>query len=176
MAERLGRAFLDEVMGQDAGLIRIDSAGTRAVVGSAMHPDSALVLRGFGALPGDFRARQLIDDMPAGADLTLTMTREHRRHVLERAPRALARTFTVREAANLLERIGDSPIEGATLPDRARNLVTAMSGARSGRQAGEDDDVRDPIGQPIEVHEEVAAVIVDALLPVLRRLADLQRC
>jgi protein-tyrosine-phosphatase len=175
MAERLGRAFLAEAMGQDADQLRIESAGTRAAVDSAMHPDSALVLRGFGAEASDFRARQIVDGMASEADLILTMTREHRRHVLERAPRALARTFTLREAADLLERIGDERVEGAPLPDRARNLVTAMSAARSGRQAGADDDLRDPIGQPIEVHEEVATVIVDSLLPVLRRLADLQR-
>src|SRR5690349_24755329 len=101
-------------MGQDADQLRIHSAGTRAVVDSAMHPDSALVLRGFGAEAGDFRARQLSDGMAAAADLTLTMTREHRHHALERAPRALARTFTLREAADLLGRIGDVPVEGAT--------------------------------------------------------------
>lgn len=175
MAERLGRAFLAEAMGQDAALLRIESAGVRAVVDSAMHPDSALVLRGFGAEAGDFRARQLLDDMPAAADLTLTMTREHRRHVLERAPRALARTFTLREAADLMDRIGDETVEGATPPDRARNLVATMSAARSGRHGGAGDDVRDPIDQPIEVHEEVATTIVDSLLPVLRRLATLLR-
>jgi protein-tyrosine-phosphatase len=74
LAERLGRAFLDEVMGDDAGAIRLVSAGTRAVVDSEMHPHSALVLRGFGAEPGDFRARQLAEAIVAEADLTLTMT------------------------------------------------------------------------------------------------------
>ena len=41
-AERLGRAFLAQTLGQDADQVRIVSAGTRAVVGSEMHPDSAL--------------------------------------------------------------------------------------------------------------------------------------
>jgi protein-tyrosine-phosphatase len=54
------------------GAIRLDSAGTQAVVGSATHPDSVLVLRGFGAEPGDFRARQLAEALAADADLTLT--------------------------------------------------------------------------------------------------------
>jgi protein-tyrosine-phosphatase len=84
MAERLGRAFIAQVLGAHADQVRIVSAGTRAVVGSVMHPDSALVLRGFGAEAGDFRARHLVDGMVAGADLTLTMTRAHRRDVLHR--------------------------------------------------------------------------------------------
>ena len=47
LAERLGRAFLDEVLGEVAGQVRLVSHGTQAVVDSAMHPDSALVLSGF---------------------------------------------------------------------------------------------------------------------------------
>ena len=175
LAERLGRAFLDEVMGERAGQIELASAGTRAVVDSAMHPDSALVLRGLGAEAGSFRARQLVEPMPAQADLVLTMTRLHRRDVLHVAPRALARTYTLREAADLLQRVAPDapPLNGADLATRARSLVAEMASARSRRQSGDDDDIRDPIGQPVEVHEEVGRAIADALLPVLRRFANL---
>ena len=172
MAERLGRAFLAQVMGEGAEQVRIVSAGTRAVVGSSMHPDSALVLRGFGAEAGDFRARQLADGMAIYADLTLTMTRAHRDHVLQRAPRALARTFTLWEGADLLQRIDAGPHEGTTLADRARSLVSALAAARSARHSGVDDDVCDPIGQPLEVHEEVCTLIVDTLLPILSMIAE----
>jgi protein-tyrosine-phosphatase len=172
LAERLGRAYLDQVLGEHADQVRIVSAGTSAVVDSAMHPDSALVLRGLGGDPGEFRARQLADGMATETDLTLTMTRGHRDVVLSRAPRALARTFTLREAADLLARVGDAPLDGASLPERARKLVQLMAAARSERHADEDDDVRDPIGQPLEVHDEVGTVIVETLLPVLRRIAD----
>src|SRR3954468_9407595 len=74
LTERLRRAYFDEALGERAANIRLASAGTRAVVGSAMHPDSALVLAGYGAEPGDFRAQQLNDGMPADADLILAMT------------------------------------------------------------------------------------------------------
>jgi protein-tyrosine phosphatase len=172
MAERLGRAYLDDVLGADAA-IELRSAGTHAVIDSEMHPDSALVLRGFGGEPGDFRAQQLTDRLAMDADLTLTMTRTHRRDVLALAPRALARTFTVREAAHLLELVSEDPVVGATLPDRARQLVGLMASARAQRQNGPTDDVHDPIGQPLEVHQEVGDVIVESLLPVLGRVADL---
>src|SRR5919107_4507115 len=72
LAERLGRAYLDEVLGPDAGTVQLVSAGVQAVVGSAMHPDSALVLRGLGGGPEGVVARQLVDDMAIDADLTLT--------------------------------------------------------------------------------------------------------
>ena len=176
LAERLGRAALDEALGDAAADIRLSSAGTRAVVGSAMHPHSALVLAGYGAQPGDFRARQLTEAHPAQADLILTMTRAHRSDVLAVAPRALARTFTLREAAALLEVVGDDDrIVRETFSDRARGLVAALAAARSRRQDSGDDDVRDPIGHPVEVHQEVGEVIAAALLPLLHRLLQL-RC
>jgi len=155
--------------------VRLVSAGARAVVGSAMHPDSALVLRGYGADPGDFRARQLEDRFATEADLTLTMTRAHRREVLRLAPRALARTFTLREAADLLARLGDEPpVTGGGPAERARSLVAALAGERSRRTLDDDgDDVPDPVNRPVEVQEEAGELIAGALLPILRRVADL---
>jgi protein-tyrosine-phosphatase len=174
LAERLGRAYLKELLAENPGAIRLVSAGTQAVVGSAMHPESELVLRGLGAEPGDFRARQLAEGFVREADLILTMTREHRTEVLGLAPRALARTFTLREAAALLGLVGDDvELTGDGPTDRARRLVQQMAAARSRRHSDADDDIRDPIGRPVEVHDEVGEAIAEALLPVLRRLGAL---
>jgi protein-tyrosine phosphatase len=86
----------------------------------------------------------------------------------------MARTFTLREAADLLALLGDDlEPSGDGLAERARTLVRAMAQARSRRQAGDGDDVTDPIGRPVEVHQEVGEAIAEALLPILRRLADL---
>lgn len=173
-AERLGRAYLREQLGDAADVIRLESAGTRAVVDSGMHPDTAAALRGFGAEPGDFRSRDLEQHMAAEADLILTMARRHRREVLHEAPRAMARTFTLREAAALLPLIEDSDDAVGEFPDRARALVSAMAAARAGRRSGEeDDDVPDPIGLPPEAHEEMGEMVTEALLPVLHRLVRL---
>ena len=174
LAERLGRAFLDEAMGDRAGLVQLASAGTRAVLDSAMHPDSELVLRGLGAEAGDFRSRQLADGMAADADLVLTMTRAHRRDVLHGAPRALARTFTLREAADLLGKISPDQVpSGTDLRSRVLAVVAEMAALRSHRPSGPDDDVPDPINRPLEVQEEVGVLIAEALLPILRRIAAL---
>ncbi|WP_456563058.1 arsenate reductase/protein-tyrosine-phosphatase family protein [Blastococcus sp. SYSU DS0533] len=172
LAERLGRAYLDDRLGERASDVQLVSAGTHAVVGSAMHRDSALVLRGYGAEPGGFRARQLDEVTAGGADLVLTMTRAHRAALLERAPRALQRSFTLREAAALLPTVTERP-QGPDLPGRARALVAAMARARGRRPSGEHDDIRDPIGLPPEVHEEVGELIATTLLVVLDRLVAL---
>ena len=105
--------------------------------------------------------------------LTLAMTRAHRRDVLQRAPRSLTRTFTLREA-DLLRVLGeDIAFPGGDLADRARALVQGMAAARSRTHSSEDDDVRDPIGQPLEVHQKVGEAIAEALEPVLARIAAL---
>ncbi len=176
LGERLGRAYLAEVLGGDAGAVRLESAGAQAVVGSGLHPASALVLSGLGGSPDGFVARQLVDDMAIDADLTLTMTRQHRRDVLRIAPRALARTFTLREAASLLDIVGeDVKVRGDDLAERARNLVKELAAARSRRQSGRGDDIRDPVGLPAEVHQEVGDAVAGALIPVLSRIAALRQ-
>ncbi len=173
--ERLGRAYLDQALGDAAAEIRITSAGTHAVVGSAMHPDSALVLEGFGGEPGGFTARQITDGHVMDADLVLTMTRAHRKTVLALAPRALARTFTLREAADLIGILGDdADLAAGAFADRARGLVRELSNARSRRRPGEGDDVADPIGKPIEAHQEAGEALAEALIPVLARLVALR--
>ncbi|RBY84515.1 low molecular weight phosphatase family protein [Blastococcus sp. TF02A-30] len=95
-AERLTRAVLQELMGKRAATVRVASAGCRAVVNAPMHEDTAVVLKGYGAEAGDFRARPLDEPIAGSTDLMLTMTRAHRRQVLERPLRALQRTFTLR--------------------------------------------------------------------------------
>jgi protein-tyrosine phosphatase len=171
LAERLGRSYVEDALGKDARMVRLVSAGVGAVVGSAMHPHSALVLEGLGGNPTGFRARQLVDHMVMDADLILTMTRAHRERVLEVAPRALARTFTLREAADLVGLLGeDVGVTTDGLPARAREWVRELASARSRRQSSAADDVRDPIDLPLDVHQAAGDGIAEALIPVLARV------
>jgi protein-tyrosine phosphatase len=174
IAERLTRAYLDEALGADAALMRIESVGTRAVVGSGVHPDSSAVLSSLGGDPGGFVARQLTDERAAAADLTLTLTRAHRRSVLSRAPRGLARTFTLLEAADLVSLVPDDAVlEGDSFPDRCRSLVRELAAARSRRATDAHDDIADPIGRTTDVHEAVGDAIADGVLRLFRRFAAL---
>src|SRR5690242_5006986 len=79
IAERLARA-----RGFDAS-----SAGTRAVVNCPMVAYAATALAELGGAPEEFRSRQVNVRMIDDADLVLTMTRQHRDHVLQLQPAAL---------------------------------------------------------------------------------------
>jgi protein-tyrosine phosphatase len=171
LAERLARAYLDDALGEDAAEIRVGSAGTQAVVGAGVHPDTAVVLAGFGGHPDGHAARQLVDDMAIDADITLALTRSHRRAVLKGAPRALSRTFTLREAGDLAALLGDDvELTGETFADRCRSLVKQLAAARPRRSSDAADDVPDPIGAPLAVHQEMGERIAESLIPLLDRL------
>lgn len=175
MGERLTRAFLDDALGASAAAVGTGSAGTNAVVGRGMEPNSALVLSGLGGDPDGFAARQLTAEMVNEADLTLTMTRRHRRDVLKLAPRAMFRTYTLREAGDLLERVDLRALPSvSSLDERARALVASLGELRATRRRKDRDadDVRDPIGRRADVHQEVGEQIFDSLIPLLQALCD----
>ena len=174
IAERVTRSYLDAVLGPDAARVRLESAGTRAVVGSGVHPRSAAVLTALGGDSGGFAARQLTDDMAAAADLTLGLTRSHRHAVLTRFPRGLARTFTVLEAAALASLVPvDAELPGATFAERCRSLVRELAVARAHRSSDVRDDIPDPVGEPEDFHEEVGDTIADGIVRLFSRFADL---
>jgi protein-tyrosine phosphatase len=88
------------------------------------------------------------------------------------APRALKKTFTLREAADVVTQL-EGDVLGADLVERARDLVRQLATSRS-RRSHEDDDVPDPIDQPLELHQEAGELIAATLLPLLHRLAALR--
>jgi protein-tyrosine-phosphatase len=174
VAERLARTYADAVLGADAASMQLESAGTRAVVGSGVHPHSATVLTGLGGCSGGFVARQLTDAMVVDADLTLGLTRAHRREALKRSPRGLSRTFTLLEAADLASLIPrDAVLPGATFADRCRSLVRHMAAARAHRASDAHDDIPDPVGESLGFHEEVGDAIADGIGRIFGRFAEL---
>jgi protein-tyrosine phosphatase len=149
------------------------SAGTHAVVGKGMEPSSALVLAGLGGDASGFHARQLTADMIDSADLTLTMTRKHRRAALTLSPRSMFRTYTLREAADLLGGVELHALPPVSrLEERAHALVAALGAQRATRRrTGRDgDDVTDPMGQSSTVHQRVGEQVFSSLIPLLKAL------
>jgi protein-tyrosine phosphatase len=130
--------------------VTVSSAGVRAVIGREMHPDAAQIVEHYGGDPRDFTARQINPKIAGGADLVLTMTREHRHAVLEMAPRQLRRTFTLKEAAAIVAQCGARQID-------------ELSALRAQVPAGEFFDIADPIGQSPEffagVGEQIAGLL-----------------
>lgn len=115
--------------------IEVMSAGTAAMAGdpAAAHAVTALGERGIDL--ADHRARRLTTYELDTADLVLTMTEGHKRSVLEMAPDAVGRVFTVKEAAALAR----------------------------GEKPGLDSDVYDPVGGPLDLYRETAAELAALL-------------
>lgn len=151
MAERLATAYAAQA--QIPGFVA-SSAGTLAMIGHPMHPESEQVLIALGGDPSGFTARQLRPKVTAGVDLVLTMAREHRDVVLEQAPRLLHRTFTLTEAARLVSEFGAVDLQ-------------SLSALRSQLRQDDATDITDPIGQDPEVFERTGALIAGLLPPVL---------
>lgn len=154
----------------------IASAGTRAVAGAQMAPETRELLARRQGDPGPFAARQLDRAMVEQARLIVTMTRAHRSAVARLDPRSMGRTFVLLELVRLLPPLRLPPISaeagepltlGRWLEDmtpelaRLRSTVPPLPPERSG--------ILDPIGRGPEAFAMMAAQ-VEATMPDLVRL------
>ncbi|MCV7177481.1 low molecular weight phosphatase family protein [Mycolicibacterium sphagni] len=155
-AERLAAAYAAQAGIQQ---LQLSSAGTRAVIGHAMHPEAAQVLETYGGDPSDFVARQLTPRIVSGADLVLTMTRAQRDIVLEQVPRQLRRTFTLAETSKLVTAHGAKD-------------VADLAALRPSLPSDHQLDIADPIGLDSEFFSAVGAQIAEFLPSVLRLVSS----
>ncbi len=146
----------------DARQFEIASAGVRGWEDAPIDSMVVLELARLGHEATRHQSRALDVHHVEQADLVLTASREHRAAVLAMSPRALRKTFTLREFAAL---IGDG--EAETLED----LVFDASRRRSTAPA--DLDVLDPYMREPEIHRQVADTIAAAVDVVADRFADL---
>ncbi len=171
LAERLARARL---LANGAAAIEVASAGTHAVVGAPVHPDTAAVLRRLGADPAGFAARQLTGEMAGSADLILTATAAHREFVTGMRQDAAERAYTILEFCALAGAVSVASVAPVGVaPDRARALTAAVAASRS-RLAGEPPgglDIPDPVGRPMAVQESTGLTIERALHRTLTLIA-----
>jgi protein-tyrosine phosphatase len=156
--------------------IAVSSAGTRALVGHDMDAGTRNRLRNNGGGDiGAFAARQLTSDLVRDADLVLTAAREHRAVVVRLHPAALARTFTLRDLADLLSEVSADELADAARTDDSDSWVRRVSATASRRRGlvparQQGVDVTDPIGGPPSLFARMAAEVDDALPPVVRAL------
>ena len=170
VAHGLAEARLARGPRSQAAQVHLLSAGTNAPVGEPMDPHSAAALVRLGGDPAARRASALTAQLADSADLVLTMTRGHRAAVLQLSPRGLRRTFTLREAADLLRDVETGDL-GRLPPDqRARELAFRLAARRAHRPSTEADDIVDPIGRGRSVHDQAAETIAEALEPLLDAL------
>jgi protein-tyrosine phosphatase len=154
-AERLTSAYAAEAGRTD---LTAHSGGTRAMVGHGMEPTAALVLQQLGGDPDGFIAQRITPQLAEDSDMVITMSERQRNKVVEVAPRMMRVTFTLREAARLMEASGATTVAELAA---ARTQHTAESGP---------EDITDPIGQDEETFVVVGSEIADLLLPLLARI------
>lgn len=141
MGEGLLRARLAEI-GAD---VTITSAGTREA-GLPVDPNAVAALAPLGVDISSHRPRQLTRDLieTEGADLVITMTREHLRTVATMGRTLFHRTFT------LPELVRRATAAGRDLPNDLRGWVEAVGDGRKPSQMmtpDPADDVADPYGE-----------------------------
>ena len=173
MAEALMREGLRARLGEQADRVLVESAGTWGHSGSPMEPFALSTLAGHGVDGSAFRARELVAEHVAAADLVLTATRDHRAAAVVREPRAAARAFTLREFARLCAAVDPASLPDADVVVRGRALVKAAAGTRGlvPPASPRDDDLADPYHAPETAFQACAALVVQALRGPLDLLA-----
>ena len=165
--------------------VEVSSAGTRALVGAPIEPGSVDALGAVDAYAAGFAARQITTALLLDADLVVTATQRHRHEVVSLLPRALRRTFSLGELADLL-RGADVEVEMAALEAHPpagpgssdaswAGRLAALAWSRRGRSTirqPDESDIPDPYGRgsaayALMSHEIEAqlGVVAEALRP-----------
>ncbi|MDQ7908228.1 low molecular weight phosphatase family protein [Phytohabitans sp. ZYX-F-186] len=160
MAERLAGVRAARAEG-----LAVASAGTHAQPGRRMHPYTEQVLAELGAAPDGFRSQPATAPLLAGSQLVLTATRRQRAHCVSLAPATVRRTFTLRQFARLAATVDRDRLAGLPAAARARALVDEVAAARGTAQPvpPDDDDLLDPVGQPVESFRTCSRTVTAAL-------------
>ncbi|PZM92663.1 MAG: low molecular weight phosphatase family protein [Actinobacteria bacterium] len=177
MAEYLAREMLAQALGGDGASVPVSSAGTHAVPGHAMHPHAAQLAAERAIDIRGFRSRPITPEDLVNAGIVLTATREQRSACVAMAPSVIRRTFTLRQFSRLVTaavergwRVADAD---QPPPARISALVTAAGRARALVQPvrASEDDLPDPIGQPLAQFRRCARDIEAALTPIIGAIA-----
>jgi protein-tyrosine phosphatase len=167
-AELLAAMWVRELLlsAAEAADIRIASAGLTGA-GTPLERHCARAVRALGADPGDFRPQPYRPELADTADLVLAMTRDQRRDVLAASPQRLRQTFTLVEAAALLEIVEREGLEALAYRKRAAELARRLQAARSERFGSSLDDLPDPARGRRRVHEQAVSEVAAALRPLV---------
>lgn len=164
----------DELRALAPAGLTVGSAGTRARAGEDMAAETLgqLQARGVPVTQG-FQARQLTSAIVAESALVLTASREQRAQVLEIAPLALRRAFTLREFAALLCGLQLTPEERESgewlAPATAYALSRRTAHAQLVNSSGADID--DPYGHGEEAFERMATEVDASIRLIVENVA-----
>jgi protein-tyrosine phosphatase len=162
--------------------VKVSSAGTGALIDHGI-PEPGLRLLGADGIDGSaHRGRQLTQSIVREADLVLAMSREHRRAVVELAPAATRRTFTIRELARVAQFIGtagDAVPDSDTTPEDRMRAAVLLAAVQRGLAPQPDDpaglDVVDPYRRSDETYRESFGQIRPAATTIAKYLTSAAR-
>ncbi|MHB1987955.1 MAG: arsenate reductase/protein-tyrosine-phosphatase family protein [Acidimicrobiales bacterium] len=170
MAARL----LARHIGNRGGEADVWSVGTAATAGLLPPALVTEAMASCGIDMAGHRSKPLTASQVASADLVLTMTREHLRHVVVAMPDSWPRVFALKELVRRAGEIGARPEDEALEEWLARAHTDRNRSALLGESQA--DDVEDPIGGPPEAYAATAheldlltADISEALWPRVTR-------
>ena len=153
------------------------SAGTQALVGHHMPEIQQDIAAQLGVESAEgHRAQQLTLQHVENADLILGMERYHRSEAVKLSPRALRRTFTLRELARIAELVPNEDIafsEEANLVENMKALIEAAAvnrGLAVSFVHPEESDVIDPYRRSKQTYYESRDQVVAALGAVVTYL------
>ncbi|HEX6843881.1 MAG TPA: low molecular weight phosphatase family protein [Actinomycetota bacterium] len=132
----------------------VSSAGTMGWEGSGATPESVRASAERGVDIAGHRARMLTPAQVTDAGLVVAMARDHVDRILATTPDAADKMFTLKELVRLLEELAP-----AGSPDE--RIAQAAARRASGGVPPGDDDVADPLGEPLAVYRAMAAELED---------------
>lgn len=162
--------------------VEVRSAGVSAVPGTSISRHAGGILQDEG-IQDRIVSSQLDGEAVAWADLILTLTGAHKRHLLQYFPNAVTKTHTLKEYVQTQESVNADIQELDSLYAEAElNLAlgtepdaAAMQRMIEIRQRIPSFDISDPFGGSREDYELAAAEIRTALYGLLDKLESLRR-
>ncbi len=172
MAERLARRTFTERLGSSGSCLAVSSAGTHAEPDQPMHPLTAQTLLELGADTRGFSSRPVTSRLLLGADLILTAERQQRARCVAEAPSTVLRTFTLRQFGRLITVVDGNRLVGRSPELRLAELTREMAIARSRLPSPSeaDDNLADPVNQPLQAFRSCAAQIRHVLELMIDRI------
>jgi protein-tyrosine phosphatase len=153
IAEGLLRAELGRRFGD--GAPEVTSAGTAGWEGSPATPEGIDAAGELGVDISVHRARKVRGEMARDADLIVCMAGEHRDRLTAQLPEIDGRTFTLKELVRLLE--PQPPASSDPSPwTMAPRIARAHALRQSDPRPHPDEDIADPLGQPMEAYRAIA--------------------
>ncbi|MFB5266779.1 low molecular weight protein arginine phosphatase [Paenibacillus enshidis] len=155
--------------------LEVRSAGVAAMDGASLSRHAEAVLRDHG-IREPFRSTSLHRELVEWADLILTLTQSHKRHVIQRFPAAAGKTYTLKEyveddpaVLNDLQALDSLFASQEMMASLGQELsVEERERMIEIRQRIPSFDISDPFGGSREDYDTAAAEIRTAL----HRLAD----